>query len=187
MTKLDTPPRGERAEAAKGPGAEGVDGADSPDAPPTLVAQAEAVATPAQPIAPVQSAEVDAGGEVAPRDVLEIAAQVADRILVSKPGADGSGQVRITLNESVLDGSEIQISREGGELRIVFVAQTESARRLVAENGAAFERTMGERLPDERVRIEVRTEADGGGASREEGEGRSRQQYVPDEESPDPS
>ena len=42
-----------------------------------------------------------------------IAEQVADRILVAAPEPGTSGEVRISLGESVLDGSDVRIFREG--------------------------------------------------------------------------
>lgn len=115
-------------------------------------------------------------------EAVEIAREVTDRILVSAPKPGAPDEVRISLNASVLDGSDIRIFREAGELKVVFVTQTESAQRFLADHRAVFQQTLGERLQDERVHVEVST---GGreGASREDAEGRSRQRYVPQDDS----
>ena len=107
----------------------------------------------------------------------ELADQVADRILVSMPDSSTPGEVRISLKQSILDGSEVRIFHEGGELKVVFVAETESAQRLLFNNKERLQQTLEERLQDQKVQIDV--EASGrDGASREDRHGRSRQQYV---------
>ena len=106
-----------------------------------------------------------------------IAEQVADRILVAAPEPGTSGEVRISLGESVLDGSDVRIFREGGELRIVFLPSTEAAGQLLTDNGTVFQQALGERLQDERVRVEVELPGQGA-AGQQDSEGRSRQRYV---------
>ena len=112
----------------------------------------------------------------------ELAEQVADRILVSMPDSSAPGEVRISLKQSILDGSDVRIFHEGGELRVVFVAETESAQRLLVNIREQFQQTLGERLQDQRVHVEVEAPARGG-ASREDSRGRSRQQYVRQDDS----
>ena len=132
----------------------------------------------------------DTGGLVSPETAqapasraAELAGQVADRILVSVPEPGTGGEVRISLKESVLDGSDVRIVRQGGELRIVFLPQTEAAGRFLSDNGALFQQALGERLQDERVRVEVELPGPGA-AGQQDNEGRSRQRYVsPDDPS----
>ena len=111
--------------------------------------------------------------------VTATAREVVDRILVSVPQSGGSDEVRIGLNASVLDGSSIRIYREAGELRVVFEAPTEASRRFLAENGSVLQDTLAERLPGERVHVGVAAPPSGG-MDRDDAEGRSRQQYVPE-------
>lgn len=138
-------------------------------------------------VAPAQVAESapTAAPEAVPAPaahVAEVARQVADRVLVSVPRPGASDEVRITLNQSVLDGSDIRIFREAGELRVVFVAQTESAQRFLADHRDVLQQTLGDRLRDEHVQVQVET-PDRRGAAREDAEGRSRQRYVPQDDS----
>ena len=107
----------------------------------------------------------------------ELADEVADRILVSMPDSNAPGEVRISLKQSILDGSEVRISHEGGDLEVVFVAKTESAERLLVDIREQFQQKLGERLQDQRVHVEVEA-SNRGGASEEEDRRRSRQQYV---------
>ena len=107
----------------------------------------------------------------------ELADQVADRVLVSMPDSNAPGEVRISLKQSILDGSDVRIFHEGGELKVVFVAETESAQRLLVDNKQRFQQTLEERLQDQRVNVEVEA-PNRDGSSREDRHGRSRQQYV---------
>ena len=140
----------------------------------------EGLVSPEQRTPSVENAAPEAVRSSA-QDAGQVAGQVADRILVSMPAPGASQEVRITLRESVLEGSDIRISREGGEIRIVFVAQTESAQRLLADHRGVFEQTLGERLGEERVHVAVEG-PHSGDATRGEGDGRSRQQYVPQDD-----
>lgn len=114
----------------------------------------------------------------------ELAEQVADRILVSMPDSSAPGEVRISLKQSILDGSDVRIFHEGGELKVVFVAETESAQRLLVNNKELMQQTLGERLRDQRVHVEVEA-PNRGGASQDDNRGRSRQQYVRQDDSSD--
>ena len=109
--------------------------------------------------------------------------EVADRILVSLPDSAKGDEVRIQLRSSILDGSGVRIFRDGGELNVVFIAQTESAQRFLADNQARFQVMLGDRLPDDRIRVEVepatRRESTSG-----DNEGRSRQRYHPQPDEP---
>ena len=107
----------------------------------------------------------------------EIAEQVADRILVSMPDSSAPGEVRISLKQSILDGCDVRIFREGGELRVIFVAETESAQRFLVNVREQFQQTLGARLQDQGVQVEVEAPARGG-TSEGDSRGRSRQQYV---------
>ena len=113
--------------------------------------------------------------------VAELAEQVADRILVSVPESDAPGEVRISLKQSILDGSEVRMFHEGGELKVVFVAETESARHLLINIKEQFQHTLGQRLQDQRVHVEVEV-PERGGASGDDSRRRSRQQYVPQDD-----
>lgn len=155
---------------------------DALDANPMRGAGLEGLAPTAQAQAAAEAAAPEAVRSSA-QDIGRIAAQVADRIVASMPASGAQEEVRITLRESVLEGSDVRISREAGEIRIVFVAQTESAQRLLAENRAGFEQTLGERLGEERVQVTVEG-PEAGDTSRSDGEGRSRQQYVPQDDGP---
>ena len=116
----------------------------------------------------------------------ELAEQVADRILVSMPESGAPGEVRISLKQSILDGSDVRIFHEGGDLKVVFVAETVSAQRFLADNRAFMQQTLGERLQGQSVQVEVEV-PNRGETSREDSRGRSRQQYVREDDASDAS
>ena len=160
---------------ASGPGA---DGAHEPD---IAAIDMTGVAAPAG-IAESGQTSVPEGVQAAVSHAAELAEQIADRILVSMPDSGAPGEVRISLKQSILDGSDVRIFHEEGELKVVFVAETESAQRFLASNREHLQQALGERLQDQRVRVEVEL-PNRGGASREDNRGRSRQQYVPQDDS----
>ena len=163
--------------------------AERGDAPDPAVLERTDLAGTATPVAvpETQTTEAPATVQTPSTETVAIAREVAERIVVSAPRPGAPDEVRISLNASVLDGSDVRIFREAGELRVVFVAQTESAQRFLADNRAVLQQTLGERLQDERVHVEIGGDARRGasrdGASREDAEGRSRQQYVPQDDS----
>ena len=113
-------------------------------------------------------------------DINSVAQQIATRVLVSPPGASNP-EVRIQLKESVLQGSDVRIFRENGALKVVFVAPNQEAANFIANNREAMTATLNDRLPGEQVDISIETrqsERERG----EHGEGRSRQQYVADDD-----
>lgn len=109
--------------------------------------------------------DVPAGQEPALRD---IAAEVAERLLVSDGPVDGRSEVRILLKDSVLPGTEIRISREAGSIQIAFVTFSADSARFLAEQQAALQQALQERMPRETVHVSVTRE------DREEDEQHSR-------------
>ncbi|MCZ0943168.1 MAG: hypothetical protein OXJ53_08940, partial [Gammaproteobacteria bacterium] len=131
---------------------------------------------------PNKPANVDAAGQAPRAEISEAARQIADRILVSSPSGASDGEVRIQLKQTVLEGSDVRLFREQGELKIVIVAQNEFVQRFLSDNQAHMLRELGGRLTDERIQLEVE-QAERSGESEQQGnEGRSRQQYVSPEE-----
>ncbi len=114
-------------------------------------------------------------------DVNSVAQQIATRVLVSPPGA-ANPEVRIQLKESVLQGSEVRIFREVDALKVVFVAPSQTAANFIAGNHNSMVAALSERLPNEQINISVETRQ----SEQEHGEGRSRQQYVADDDTDAP-
>ena len=144
------------------------------------------IAHPASP-ASVEVSPAVSDAAAAPREIGEIAKRIAERILVTSPGSGRHPEVRIQLKSSVLDGSDVRIFREGGELKVVFVANGKDAEDFIVQNKGQLQQAIGDRLKDERIQISVELRQ-GGATESEHNEGRSRQQYItPDHELPDDS
>ncbi len=124
--------------------------------------------SPAEPLA-AAAAVSDAGAVVA-----EISASVAERVLVSDPGAGSHQQqeVRITLKDDVLPGTEVRVWREGGQVRVEFVTSSDSSASFLSREQASLQTTLHERLAVTDIAVNV-TRA--GGAEGESNDGRSRQ------------
>ncbi len=110
-------------------------------------------------------------------DVGKIVQQIAERVLVTSPDSKTNPEVRIRLKSSFLDGSSVRVFREGGELKVMFMANTKDAEAFIAQHKGQIEQALSDRLKDERVLISVEMQG-GRGAEGEHNEGRSRQRYV---------
>ena len=109
--------------------------------------------------------------------------EVVDRILVSIPNSVGGDEVRIQLKPSILDGSEIRIFRDAGEINIVFIPKSEASREFLTGQEARFQSILAERLNDDRIRVEVEP-VNRGRTFAEDNEGRSRQQHTAEDDDP---
>lgn len=115
-----------------------------------------------------------AGETAGPRRAAETlsaaAREIADWILVSGRFGEGKEEVRIFLKERVLAGTEVRISREGGDIRLEIRTDSADSRAFLAGRTDDLARTLKDRV-GENVTIDLRFS----GSGREEGNGRSRQ------------
>lgn len=124
---------------------------------------------------PAPAAEAALGGADLPLD--NIVQQVADRILVSPPGAGGP-EVRIMLKDGVLPGAEIRISQHAGQLQIQLVTDSTRSHEIFAQHQAALQQRLSEKLGDYEVVVNVEF----GSESQPDRDGRSRNQRdIPEE------
>lgn len=100
------------------------------------------------------------------------ARNIVDRILISDPQTSGKQEVRITLSNDVLPGTEIHMSREGDKLQVTLLTTDNNSFRFLNEQHNGLQNHLSQRLAD-KVTVEVNFSqtADGGGQ-----DGRSRQQ-----------
>ena len=108
----------------------------------------------------------------------QIVQQVADKILISDPSS-GMREVRITLKDSILQGTEVRITQEAGKLQVQFVTTSPRSQELLAQNQAALQDRLGVKLNKQDVVVQVEFDPQGQGESQD---GRSRQQRKLDEE-----
>ena len=103
---------------------------------PGAVVVAPAVAQ-AEPVAPTASASVQltaAVQEVARRENLSLAVfELCETLEVRRGALVGEGEVRLTLQPTVLSGSVVRLTCEHGAVAVHFAAATEQVERLLLE------------------------------------------------------
>lgn len=115
-----------------------------------------------------------AGETIGPRRAAEtlsaMAREIADWVLVSGRFGEGKEEVRIFLKDRVLAGTEVRISREGGDIRLEIRTDSADSHGFLSGRTDDLARTLKDRV-GENVTIDLRFS----GSGREEGDGRSRQ------------
>ncbi|WP_155451035.1 type III secretion HpaP family protein [Allochromatium palmeri] len=112
--------------------------------------------------------------------------RLAQRILVSDRRQVGESEVRIQLRESVLQGGEIRLRQEHGQLVVsIQIPSTDLARQLSGQTDA-LQQTLANRL-ETQVRVEVQVvDVRNAGNDSNPGDGRSRNRRDPWEAHEDP-
>ena len=73
--------------------------------------------------------------------------KLADQIQVSAKDAINGAEVRITLKDSVLPGTEIRIQRQGGELTVVMNTSSAEAGNFLAQHEASLQKCWQSDFP----------------------------------------
>ena len=108
----------------------------------------------------------------APSDTIaEVSQTIADRILVSDPAHGGDAEVRITMKDSVLPGTEVRITEKNGELQIQFHTDSPESRDMLSKHQMQMTERLNERL-ERNVAVDIEFDSKGQGDQ----QGRSRQQ-----------
>ena len=102
------------------------------------------------------AAEPAAPGASAADNILQIADAVAARASAASAPADSCGTIVLRLGRDVLDGSEIRIDMEYGELTVTITPATPEAARAVEGNLARLQASLAARVPAFR-RVAVKT------------------------------
>lgn len=84
----------------------------------------------------------------------EVVDRIVEKILVSDDLKTGGFELRIELTESVMEGAEIRIIREGAEVFVTLVTKTERSKRYLEERKYEFSSDL-ERKLGEPVHVEV--------------------------------
>lgn len=113
-----------------------------------------------------------ADGAASSTNISKVAQEIADRILVSDVSRGGGEEVRISLKDSVMPGTEIRILKEGDSIRVEILTASNESHRLLSDNRGSLQDALRERVSDS-VSVEVKF---GESGAREERNGRSRQQ-----------
>ncbi len=103
--------------------------------------------------------------------------KLATQIQVSAKDALNGAEVRITLKDSVLPGTEIRIQRHGGELTVTLNTTSAEAGNFLASHEANLQRILAERFSNDKVQVNVNMT----GSDNQDQDGRSRNQYTADD------
>jgi hypothetical protein len=147
---------------------------DSTDSDGGPVGSADAIlarlASPAEEAAPPAPTEMTQRSQATFADLVR---DVAERILVGESGPAGQEEVRITLRDELLSGSEVRISEHEGAVHLTFVAESKDAEQFLGGRREEISSALSERLNRE-VHIEVVDREAAREQQRESNEGRSR-------------
>lgn len=104
--------------------------------------------------------------------------KLADQIHVSAKDAVNGAEVRITLKDSVLPGTEIRIQRQGGELTVTMNTSSAEAGNFLAQHEANLQKMLSERFSNDKVQVNINMS----GGDNQDTDGRSRNQYVAEDD-----
>ena len=115
------------------------------------------------------------------QEMVELAAKMTDSIMASDAKLNAGKEVRMTFGKANpnLQGVEVRITKEGGNLNIEFTGAQEPL-NYVRQNQESLNNSLKSRL-DVDIRIDIRREdADTGGQDR-----KSKGEYIPEESEPE--
>ncbi|WP_062268366.1 type III secretion HpaP family protein [Endozoicomonas arenosclerae] len=111
-----------------------------------------------------------------PKEINEVINKLVDKIMVSSKDAIEGAEVRITLKDNILPGTEIRIQRVSGELQVTMNTSNADSHNFLVANEASLMKNL-EKLGE---KVQVNINMSGGGG--EQNDGRSQQEYVGEEE-----
>lgn len=115
------------------------------------------------------------------KEVNAILQKMADQIHVSAKGAANGAEIRIQLKDNILPGTEVRIHRHGGELTVTMNTTSAEANNFLASHEASLQKTLAEKFANEKVQVNINLSGD----QNPDGEGRSRNEYVAEDDDQD--
>ncbi len=98
----------------------------------------------------------------AAHEVDELVKEIAQRVLVTKEPLKNAGEVRITMQDGVLPGTEVRVSHEGGRLLVNFVTSSHRSVELLGRVQEQFQTQLGAAIKEPVVvKVEHRESAQG--------------------------
>ncbi len=115
-----------------------------------------------------------------PAKLHELTEKIVSRILVSAPDdAAKTPEVRITLDNGIMKGTEVRITRDGNELNVSFFTETADAGNLLSQQQGIMKQTLSQNL---RLDVHVSVGDAKSQQQQDNNQGRSRQRrYIQDE------
>ena len=112
------------------------------------------------------------------KEVNAILQKMADQIHVSGKDAVNGAEIRISLKDNILPGTEVRIHRHGGELTVTLNTTSAEANNFLASHEASLQKTLAEKFANEKVQVNINLS----GGDNPDSDGRSREEYVAEED-----
>ncbi len=97
---------------------------------------------------------------------LDVFREVADRILVSDAALSGEQEVRVTIKDSILPGTELRVGQEGGQLVVRLITESDQSFRLLTQHQDTLQTYLRDRLDNSGITVDLSMESDTQGRSR---------------------
>ena len=107
--------------------------------------------------------------------------KMADQIHVSGKDAVNGAEIRISIKDSILPGTEVRIQRHGGELTVTMNTSSAEAHNLLAQHQASLQKHLNDRFSNEQVQINFHMTDESG----DQNDGRSKNEYVSEDNDDD--
>ncbi|WP_263322394.1 type III secretion HpaP family protein [Endozoicomonas sp. Mp262] len=104
--------------------------------------------------------------------------KMADQIQVSAKDAINGAEIRISIKDNILPGTEVRIHRHGGELTVTMNTTSAETHNLLAQHEASLQKHLNDRFSNEKVNINFNMAGD----NDDPGDGRSRNQYTQEDD-----
>ena len=115
------------------------------------------------------------------KEVNAILQKMADQIHVSAKDAVNGAEIRLTLKDNVLPGTEIRIHRHDGVLSVTMNTTSAESGNFLAQHEASLQKTLAEKFANEKVQVNINMS----GGDNQDTDGRSRNQYVAEDDDQD--
>ncbi len=118
------------------------------------------------------------------RSVKEVEAalqKMADQIQVSAKDAINGAEIRISIKDNILPGTEVRIHRHAGELTVTMNTTSAETHNLLAQHQASLQKHLDDRFSGENVQINFNMADD----TNDQNDGRSRNEYASEEDNDD--
>ena len=112
------------------------------------------------------------------KEVNAILQKMADQIHVSAKNSVNGAEIRLTLKDNILPGTEIRIHRTDGALSVVVNTTSAEAGNFLAQHEASLQKTLAEKFAGEKVQVNINMS----GGDNQDSDGRSRNQYVAEDD-----
>ena len=89
------------------------------------------------------------------KEIASFISSVADRILVATNNANGTAEVRISLKEDILPGTEVKILLENDKLTVEFLTFSLNSKEVLLSNKEILENHLKERLKDKDITVNI--------------------------------